>query len=201
VFDRHRKGSWLRLPEPGTVNCGWYPGVVATYEIRQFGDPVLKQRSKDVENVDGNFARTVDAMYETMYDAEGGGLAAPQVGIGRRFFVFKTEDGPQVAINPEVVEAAGEEEWTEGCLSIPGIGFEIVRPALVTLRATDLDGNEVLIEADDYLARMFQHEIDHLDGILAIDRLDPDERKKALRALRDRELDLAVDGAPTHRLG
>ena len=174
---------------------------MATYEIRQFGDPVLKQRSKDVENVDGNFARTVDAMYETMYDAEGGGLAAPQVGIGRRFFVFKTEDGPQVAINPEVVESSGEEEWTEGCLSIPGIGFEIVRPALVTLRATDLDGNEVLIEADDYLARMFQHEIDHLNGILAIDRLDPDERKKALRTLRDRQLDLAVDGAPAHRLG
>ena len=174
---------------------------MATYEIRQFGDPVLKQRSKDVENVDGNFARTVEAMYETMYDAEGGGLAAPQVGIGRRFFVYKTEDGPQVAINPEVVDSSGEEEWTEGCLSIPGIGFEIVRPALVTLRATDLDGNEILIEADDYLGRMFQHEIDHLDGILAIDRLDPDERKKALRALRERQLDLAVDGAPAHRLG
>ncbi len=174
---------------------------MATYEIRQFGDPVLKQRSKDVENLDGNFARTVEAMYETMYDAEGGGLAAPQVGIGRRFFVFKTEDGPQVAINPEVVESSGEEEWTEGCLSIPGIGFEIVRPALVTLRATDLDGNELLIEADDYLGRMFQHEIDHLDGILAIDRVDPDERKKALRAMRERELDLAGDGVSAHRLG
>jgi peptide deformylase len=174
---------------------------VATYEIRQFGDPVLKQRSKDVENVDGNFARTVEAMYETMYHAEGGGLAAPQVGIGRRFFVYKTDDGPQVAINPEVVESSGEEEWTEGCLSIPGIGFEIVRPALVTLRATDLDGNEILIEADDYLGRMFQHEIDHLDGILAIDRLDPDERKKALRALRDQELDRAMDGTPARLLG
>jgi peptide deformylase len=174
---------------------------VATYEIRQLGDPVLKQRSKDVDNLDGNFARTVEAMYETMYDAEGGGLAAPQVGIGRRFFVFKTEDGPQVAINPEVVEASGEEEWTEGCLSIPGIGFEIVRPALVTLRATDLDGNELLVEADDYLGRMFQHEIDHLDGILAIDRVDPDERKKALRAIRERELDLAGDGVAAHRLG
>ncbi len=174
---------------------------MATYEIRQFGDPVLKQRSKDVENVDGGFARSVEAMYETMYDAEGGGLAAPQVGIGRRFFVYKTDDGPQVAINPEIVESAGEVEWTEGCLSIPGIGFEIVRPELVTLRAVDLDGNELVIEADDYLGRMFQHEIDHLDGILAIDRLDPDKRKKAIRALRERELDLAMDGAPAHRLG
>jgi peptide deformylase len=174
---------------------------VATYEIRQFGDPVLKQRSKDVENVDGAFARTVEAMYETMFAAEGGGLAAPQVGIGRRFFVYKTEDGPRVAINPEIVDSSGEVEWTEGCLSIPGLGFEIVRPELVTLRAVDLDGNEVLIEADDYEGRMFQHEIDHLDGILAIDRLDPDERKQALRQLRDRQLDLAMDGAPGRLLG
>jgi peptide deformylase len=173
---------------------------VATYEIRQFGDPVLKQRAKTVENIDGVFARTVEAMFETMYDAEGGGLAAPQVGIGRRFFVYKTDDGPQLAINPEIVESSGELEWSEGCLSIPGLGFEIVRPELVTLRATDLDGNEVLIEADDYLGRMFQHEIDHLDGILAIDRVDPEERKKALRVLRDRQLDLALDGAAARRL-
>jgi peptide deformylase len=174
---------------------------MSTYEIRQFGDPVLKQRAKDVENVDGAFARTVEAMYDTMFEAEGGGLAAPQVGIGRRFFVYKTEDGPQVAINPEIVDASGEAEWTEGCLSIPGVGFEIVRPEFVTLRAFDLDGNEVLIEADDYTGRMFQHEIDHLDGILAIDRLDPDERKQALKQIRDRQLDLAVDGAPGLRLG
>jgi peptide deformylase len=174
---------------------------VATYEIRQFGDPVLKQRSKDVENVDGALARTVEAMYETMFDAEGGGLAAPQVGIGRRFFVLKTEDGPKVAINPEIVEASGELEWTEGCLSIPGVGFDIVRPELVTLRAVDLDGNELLIEADDYLGRMFQHEIDHLDGILAIDRLDPDARKQALRELRDRQLNLAADGSTARLLG
>ena len=174
---------------------------MATYQIRQFGDPVLKQRAKDVEDVDGTLARTIDAMYETMYEAEGGGLAAPQVGIGRRFFVFKTEDGPQVAINPENVASSGEIEWTEGCLSIPGIGFEIVRPELVTLRAVDVDGNEVLIEADDYLGRMFQHEIDHLDGILAIDRVDPDERKKALKAIRDQEMSLVAEGVPARLLG
>lgn len=174
---------------------------MATYEIRQFGDPVLKQRSKDVESVDGAFARTVETMYETMFAAEGGGLAAPQVGIGRRFFVYKTEDGPRVAINPEIVDSSGEVEWTEGCLSIPGLGFEIVRPEIVTLRAVDLDGNEVLIEADDYEGRMFQHEIDHLDGILTIDRLDPDQRKQALRELRDRQLALAVDHAPGRLLG
>jgi peptide deformylase len=180
---------------------GWYPGRVPTYQIRQFGDPVLKQRAKEVADVDGTLARTIDAMYETMYEADGGGLAAPQVGIGRRFFVYKTDDGPQVAINPEIVDSSGEIEWTEGCLSIPGIGFEIVRPELVTLKALDLDGNEIFIEADDYMGRMFQHEIDHLDGILAIDRVDPDERKKALKAMRDRELSLEVTGAPAQLFG
>ncbi len=175
---------------------------MASYSIRQFGDPVLKQRSKDVEDVDGQFARTVEAMFETMFDAEGGGLAAPQVGIGRRFFVYKTDDGPQVAINPEIVDAQGEVEWNEGCLSIPGLGFDIVRPEIVTLKAFDLDGNEILIEADDYMGRMFQHEIDHLDGILAIDRVDPDERKQALKVLRDQQLLQAVeDGAPTKLFG
>lgn len=174
---------------------------MTTYSIRQLGDPVLRQRAKDVEDVDGNFARTVDAMYETMFEAEGGGLAAPQVGIGRRFFVFKTDDGPKVAINPEIVESSGEVEWNEGCLSIPGIGFDIVRPELVTLRAMDLDGNELLIEADDYRGRMFQHEIDHLDGILAIDRVDPDERKKVLKALREQDLQAVMDAAPVRLPG
>jgi peptide deformylase len=174
---------------------------VPTYQIRQFGDPVLKQRAKDVADVDGTLARTIDAMYETMYEADGGGLAAPQVGIGRRFFVYKTDDGPQVAINPEIVDSSGEVEWTEGCLSIPGIGFEIVRPEFVTLRALDVQGNEIFIDADDYTGRMFQHEIDHLDGILAIDRVDPDERKKALKVMRDRELSLAVDDAPARLFG
>ena len=175
---------------------------MASYSIRQFGDPVLKQRSKDVEDVDGQLARTVEAMYQTMFDAEGGGLAAPQVGIGRRFFVYKTDDGPQVLINPEIVDAKGEVEWNEGCLSIPGLGFDIVRPEIVTVRAVDLDGNEVLIEADDYMGRMFQHEIDHLDGILAIDRVDPDERKKALKVLREQQMRRAVDdGAPASLFG
>jgi peptide deformylase len=172
---------------------------VATYQIRQFGDPVLKQRAKDVEDVDGTLARTIDAMYETMYEAEGGGLAAPQVGIGRRFFVFKTDDGPQVAINPEIVASSGEIEWTEGCLSIPGIGFEIVRPELVTLRAVDVDGNEVLIEADDYLGRMFQHEIDHLDGILIVDKMTPADRKQWAALLKEMEEDFKANRKPKRR--
>jgi peptide deformylase len=165
-----------------------YPGDVRPYVIRQLGDPVLRRRAREVADLDGALARTVDAMVATMLDADGGGLAAPQVGIGRRFFVYRTDDGPAVAINPEIVETHGQTSFAEGCLSIPGLTFELVRPERVTLRALDLDGREVVIEADDYLGRMFQHEIDHLDGILAIDRLEPEERRRALRRLAEADL-------------
>lgn len=173
---------------------GRYPEVVRPYVIRRIGDPVLRRRAREVTELDGGLARTVGAMVATMLDADGGGLAAPQVGIGRRYFVYRTDDGPRVAINPEIVETAGACVFPEGCLSIPGLTFDLVRPERVTLRAVDLDGREVVVEADDYLGRMFQHEIDHLDGILAIDRLEPDERRRALRRLA--EADLQVPGLP-----
>lgn len=169
---------------------------MATFTIRTFGDPVLKQRAKEVEELDGSMAGTFDGMVDTMIEAVGGGLAAPQVGIGRRFFVYQTEDGPRIAINPEIVEAAGETVIEEGCLSIPGIPFEIMRSEVVTLRALDLDGSEYVVEVDGYEARMFQHEIDHLDGVLAIDRLDPDARKQALKLLREQTFgDTAVSAS------
>lgn len=158
---------------------------MSTFTIRTFGDPVLKQRAKEVEELDGTLASTFDAMVDTMIEAVGGGLAAPQVGIGRRFFVYSTEDGPRIAINPEIVDTSGEVQVEEGCLSIPGLAFDVVRFEVVTLRALDLDGTEYVVEADDYEARMFQHEIDHLDGILAVDRLDPDARKQALKQIRE----------------
>jgi peptide deformylase len=165
---------------------------MATFEIRTFGDPVLKQRAKEVEQLDASLASTYDAMVDTMIEAVGGGLAAPQVGIGRRFFVYQTEDGPRIAINPEIVDSSGETAVEEGCLSIPGVSFEVVRSELVTLRALDLSGKEYLVEADGYEARMFQHEIDHLDGVLAIDRADPDARKAALKVLREQIFSEAV---------
>ena len=120
-------------------------------------------------------------MYDTMYEASGVGLAAPQVGVQKRIFTFDVGEGPQVLINPEIVEATGEWVYEEGCLSIPGFHFEIVRPKVVTMPGLDLDGNEVIIEGDELLGRVFLHEIDHLDGVLMLDRLDPDERKRALR--------------------
>jgi peptide deformylase len=161
---------------------------VTSYPIRLFGDPVLKNRADDVVEIDGNFVARVDAMIDTMYDAHGVGLAAPQVGIAQRFFVYDIADdeGPKVLVNPEIVEAEGEWEYEEGCLSMPGLAFEIVRPKLVTVRATDLDGNEVIVQGDELLGRCFLHEVDHLDGVLMFDRMDRDTRKAALKEWRER---------------
>jgi peptide deformylase len=159
---------------------------VASFPIRLFGDPVLKQRAREVEELDGGLATLVETMYVTMEEASGIGLAAPQVGVQKRLFTYEVEDsGPRVVVNPEIVESSGEWLYNEGCLSVPGLHFEIVRPRLVTLQGIDLDGNEVVFEADELLARLFQHEIDHLDGVLLLDRLEPDQRKQALRAIRE----------------
>ena len=157
---------------------------MSTYPVRVFGDPVLKQKAKDVTDIDGRLARFVDTMVDTMYEAAGVGLAAPQVGVQKRMFTFDVGEGPQVLINPEVAEATGEWVYEEGCLSIPGFHFEIVRPKVVTMTGVDLDGNEVVIEGDELMGRLIQHEIDHLDGVLLIDRLEPDARKEAMRELR-----------------
>jgi peptide deformylase len=130
-------------------------------------------------------------MVVTMYEAPGIGLAAPQVGVQKRMFVYDLHDdrGPHTIVNPVISETRGEWVYEEGCLSVPGLSWEIVRPAEVHLTGLDLDGNEVSFEADELLARMFLHEVDHLDGILLLDRLDADQRKEANRVLRDRALE------------
>ena len=161
---------------------------MATFPIRLFGDPVLKARSREIEKIDGGVARLVDTMYQTMYEALGLGLAAPQVGVQQRLFTYDVGDGPTAIVNPEIVETSGELAYEEGCLSVPGLRFEIVRPKVVTLRGLDLDGDEVVIEGDDMLGRVFLHEIDHLDGVLLLDRLDPGERRRALKAIREQDL-------------
>ena len=160
--------------------------MASAYEIRLMGDPVLRQRSAEITDIDGRVARMVDDMLPAMYAAEGIGLAAPQVGIQRRLFIFDLYegDGPQTLINPEIVESDGEWTYTEGCLSVPGLTFEIVRPKEVHIVGRDLDGNEVSLEADELLARLFQHELDHLDGVLLVDRLEKADRKEALRDWR-----------------
>jgi peptide deformylase len=160
---------------------------VAAYQIRLFGDPVLTQRAAEISDIDASLVRLVEDMVETMHEAHGLGLAAPQVGVQKRLFVYQMEDREPVAIvNPTMVEHRGEWEFEEGCLSIPGLFFPIVRPKEIHLTGWGLDGQEISIEADEIEARCFQHELDHLDGRLLISMLDKDQRKEAMRELRRR---------------
>jgi peptide deformylase len=163
---------------------------MSSYAVRTYGDPVLKQVAHDVEGFDEPLVRLVEDMVETMYDSEGAGLAATQVGVQRRLFVYDVGDGPRAVVNPVIEETDGEWYYEEGCLSIPGLHLGIVRPNRVHLRGLDEHGRALDIEADEFLGRVFQHEVDHLDGVLMIERLDDDMRKQALRVLRDRELGL-----------
>ena len=185
---------------------GWFPGhdtwrvrfilspTMPTYPIRTFGDPVLRLETKPVTDIDDAVRTLVQDMIETMYEAPGVGLAANQIGVPRRIAVFDAQDelGPRVMINPEIVELSGEWVYEEGCLSVPGHWWEITRPAFARVRAIDLDGNDVEYAGDGLLGRVLQHEVDHLDQKLLIDRLDKPARKRALRDLRDEALGLAT---------
>lgn len=176
---------------------------MAGHTIRLVGDPVLRQRAAEVTDIDGKLAQLADEMVTTMYDAPGMGLAAPQIGVRKRVFVYDVGEGPQTLINPAIVESDGEWAYEEGCLSVPGLSWEIVRPKLVHLTGLDLDGNEVSIEADEILARCFQHEMDHLDGVLLLERLDAETRKAALETIRELGIGATFDPevAPARRTG
>jgi peptide deformylase len=168
---------------------------MATYTIRTFGDPVLRERAEEITDVDAALVQLAEDMVETMNAAPGVGLAAPQVGVRRRLFVYDVGEGPKAIVNPEIVEFRGEFSYEEGCLSVPGLSWEIIRPNEIHLRGYDLDGDEVDIEADEYLGRVFQHELDHLDGVLLLQHLDAEQRKEAKRILRARAL--GYDPSPT----
>ncbi|MET0919757.1 MAG: peptide deformylase [Acidimicrobiia bacterium] len=165
------------------------------YQLRFLGDPVLKQPARVVEEITGDLIPLIHGMYVTMDEAEGVGLAAPQVGVRKRIFTYDLHDGdgPEVVINPEIVEFDGEVVREEGCLSVPGFRFEIVRHQRVVMRGLDLAGNEIVIDDDDHMAHIIQHEIDHLDGVLLLDRLDPEARREAMRAIRMQELPASAD--------
>ncbi|HET7488053.1 MAG TPA: peptide deformylase [Acidimicrobiales bacterium] len=163
---------------------------MATHTIRVHGDPVLRTPTAPVTDIDAALRRLVDDMIETMKAAPGVGLAANQVGVQKRLFVWDIGDGPHVAVNPTLTAHAGEWEYDEGCLSVPGLYWPIIRPKTVHLSAIDLDGHELSIDADELLARVFQHEVDHLDGMLLLERLNAKQRKEAKKALRDRSLNL-----------
>ncbi len=166
---------------------------MTTFAIRQYGDPVLRRVTREIEEIDGRVAKLAEDMIETMYAAPGVGLAANQVGVQRRMFVYDVGNGPVVVINPRIVESSGEWTYEEGCLSIPGLSWPIVRPGSVHLIGLDLEGNELSIEADELEGRALQHEVDHLDGTLLVERLDPDQRREAKAILRARALQLPGD--------
>ena len=160
------------------------------YTIRTYGDPVLNQKAAPITDIDGAVKRLADDMVAPLREVEGLGLAAPQVGVLKRLFIYDLRDdlGPQAIVNPVISEARGEWTYEEGCLSVPGLFFPIVRPKEIHLTGWDLDGREVSIEADELLARLFQHELDHLEGRLLLELLDEDARKLALKELRKRRL-------------
>lgn len=166
---------------------------MSTLPIRTYGDPVLGTPTTNVENIDAKIAALAASMIETMHEAPGVGLAANQVGVQKRMFVYDKGDGPHVVVNPVIVETSGEWTYEEGCLSVPGLSWEIVRPNAVHLKGFDLDGNELDIETDEYQGRIFQHEVDHLDGVLLLERLSDDQKKEAKKLLRKRRLSFLRD--------
>jgi peptide deformylase len=175
---------------------------VAILPIRTFGDPVLRQRAREVEEVTGVHRRLVADMLETMREAPGVGLAGPQVGVLERVFVWEVDGSHGALFNPVIVSRSGDTVvGEEGCLSIPGLAYDVERHASVAVEGLDENGRPVSIDAadDDFLARVFQHEIDHLDGVLFLDRLSEDTRKEAMRALRDKLLGLPSSGPPAPR--
>ncbi len=159
-------------------------------QIREYGDPVLRQECEPVTEVDDELCTLAENMLETMYDAGGIGLAAPQVGVSLRFFVYDVGEPdvpPGVMLNPEIVEERGSSTEEEGCLSIPGIAEMVRRPESIRVRATGLDGEEIDMSADGLLGRCIQHETDHLNGVLFWDRVSPLKRRLLQAKWRKRE--------------
>lgn len=140
------------------------------YNIVKNGDPVLRKTAKEVKVVDDTVHSLIANMADTMYAAQGVGLAAPQVGRSKRVIVVDVGSGLYALVNPVITASAGEQDGPEGCLSCPGTAGNVLRAERVTISALDQDGKPVIIEAEGYLARAFQHEIDHLNGVLYLDK-------------------------------
>ena len=160
---------------------------LALAQIRQYPDKVLKMRAREVERFDEDLARLAEKMAHLMHDARGVGLAATQVGVLQRLFVFQPEEEeePVAVVNPEIVERSAETETLEeGCLSLQNVHVPVERALQVTLTGRDLGGGDVRLELEELDARVVQHEIDHLDGVLMIERTDPESRREALATLR-----------------
>ena len=158
---------------------------MAIRPIRLFGDPVLRTAAAPVTDFDKEIRTLVTDLVDTMLDAPGAGLAAPQIGVGLRVFTWNVEGSVGHLINPTLSLSDDTQDGQEGCLSLPGLSLDCVRALSVVATGFDLHGEPVRIEGSDLLARAIQHETDHLDGILFIDRLDQDARKAAMRTIRE----------------
>jgi peptide deformylase len=177
---------------------------MATMEVRIFGDPVLRQRAHEVEDFDGSLAALANDMFDTMRAKDGVGLAANQVGILKRLFTWELDIGEEepeliggAVVNPVLLDASEElEEGDEGCLSFPGLFYPVDRPLRIEVEHRDLHGDEHTVQLEGFLARVFLHEMDHLNGILFIDHLAEHDRKAAMKAMREQRLAEEADGPP-----
>ena len=159
---------------------------MAVLKVRKYGDPALRRSAAPVGEVTPEVRQIIADMTETMYDEVGIGLAAPQVGVSLRLIVISDEEGRgvQALLNPAIVDRSGEVTGEEGCLSIPGVFAPVTRAARVTVEARSVDGKPLTIDARGLRARVLQHEIDHLDGVLFIDRVDPMVRDRIKRKIK-----------------
>ncbi len=167
----------------------------ARREIRVIGDPVLREKAHAVTDFDRGLRKLAKRMIRVMHDAPGVGLAAPQVGVLQRLLVYDVDEDPRVLVNPELDELAEEiKEADEGCLSVPGLTMPVERPVSVRVRAQDEYGDPVEFRAEGFEARVIQHEFDHLEGVLIVDRTSRSARAAVMRSLRERE-DAGMVGA------
>lgn len=158
--------------------------------MRMLGDPVLREKARPVEQFDAALDRLAAELLVAMDEFKGVGLAAPQIGVSTRFFVYDDGDGqgPRWMANPELVSLEGEQEEDEGCLSVPGLYFPTTRAVKATVRGFDERGTPIEVMGEGLLARILQHETDHLNGMLYLDRLSEENRREAMRQMRERDL-------------
>lgn len=180
---------------------------MAIQPIRLFGDPVLRTRATEVTTFDKELRRLVSDLTDTMLDAPGAGLAAPQIGVGLRVFTWHVHGEVGHLVNPELELSEDVQDGLEGCLSIPELTYDCRRALSVVARGFDMHGEPVRIEGSELLARAIQHETDHLDGILFVDRLDTESRKRAMKEIREADWfaterpEVRVSPHRTHGLG
>ena len=161
--------------------------------LRTFGDPVLREKSFPVTEINDELKMLVKDLEDTLHDLEGVGLAAPQIGVLKQVFVVDLGEGPVAYINTEIIAKEEELQEDEGCLSVPPVRVSVKRYKKIKVKALNIDGKEEVFEAEGLLAKAIQHEVDHINGMLVIDRLDKEERSKALSELR--EVDLFLNKA------